>query len=80
MTPIQAPKNWSAKGLVAGGLLTLAVLIGGIGTWSVMARIAGAIVASGLMEVDSNRQVVQHPEGGVVEIHLSKLSLFSDSG
>lgn len=66
MTPIQAPKNWSAKGLVAGGLLTLAVLIGGIGTWSVMARIAGAIVASGLMEVDSNRQVVQHPEGGVV--------------
>lgn len=66
MTPIQAPKNWSAKGLVAAGLLTLAVLIGGIGTWSVMARIAGAIVATGLMEVASNRQVVQHPEGGVV--------------
>lgn len=58
--------RWSAKRLLLAGFLTLAVLVAGIGTWSVKAQIAGAIVSSGLMEVASNRQVVQHPEGGVV--------------
>lgn len=48
------------------GYLSLAVLIGGLGYWSVTARIAGAVVASGLIEVQSHRQVIQHPEGGVV--------------
>jgi HlyD family secretion protein len=32
-----------------------------------MANIAGAVVASGRIVVDRNRQVVQHPDGGVVE-------------
>ena len=57
---------WSAKRLLFVGFLTLVALVAGIGTWSVKAKIAGAIVSSGLMEVASNRQVVQHPEGGVV--------------
>ena len=48
------------------GLIALAVLVGGFGTWSVMANISGAVVAQGLVEVDQNRQVVQHPDGGVV--------------
>jgi HlyD family secretion protein len=48
------------------GFLALALLIGGFGTWSVVASISGAIVASGRVEVDQNRQVVQHPDGGVV--------------
>jgi HlyD family secretion protein len=49
------------------GLLALAILVGGFGAWSVMANIAGAVVASGRIVVDRNRQVVQHPDGGVVE-------------
>lgn len=48
------------------GLLTLAVLLGGLGVWSVTVTIAGAVVASGQVMVESNRQVVQHPDGGVV--------------
>jgi len=48
------------------GLITLAVLIFGFGGWSVLANISGAVVASGKVEVDQNRQVVQHPDGGVV--------------
>ncbi|WP_424967052.1 HlyD family type I secretion periplasmic adaptor subunit [Dinoroseobacter sp. S375] len=52
--------------LLIGGL-TLAILVGGFGTWSVMANIAGAIIAPGQIEVDQNRQVVQHPDGGVVQ-------------
>ena len=57
---------WSARGPVIAGLLGLLVLVGGFGTWSVMSSIAGAIIAGGRIEVERNRQVVQHPDGGVV--------------
>lgn len=58
--------NWSAKRPLALGFVALALLIFGIGAWSITANIAGAIVASGLVEVEANRQVVQHPDGGVI--------------
>lgn len=48
------------------GYLALGVLVGVIGVWSVQARIAGAVIASGLIAVENNRQVLQHPQGGVV--------------
>jgi HlyD family secretion protein len=58
---------YSARGPLMLGLLALVMLLGGFGTWAVMARISGAIIAPGQVEVDQNRQVVQHPDGGVVE-------------
>jgi HlyD family type I secretion membrane fusion protein len=54
------------------GFLALLVLVGGIGYWSVSARIAGAVVSSGMIQVETNRQVIQHPEGGVVNTILAK--------
>ena len=48
------------------GFLALGLLVGGIGVWSVRTQIAGAVIASGMIVVESNRQVVQHAEGGVV--------------
>lgn len=48
------------------GTITAAVLVFGFGLWSVATEIAGAVVASGQIEVSQNRQVVQHPDGGVV--------------
>lgn len=48
------------------GFATVAVLVLGFGTWGVFASIAGAVVAPGRIEVDQNRQVVQHLVGGVV--------------
>lgn len=60
------PQKWSAKRFILAGFLTLAVLVIGIGSWAIFARLAGAIVANGLIEVESNRQVVQHPEGGII--------------
>lgn len=59
--------GWSARGPLITGFVTLAVLLGGFGFWSVGTTISGAVVASGLIEVESQRQVVQHPDGGVVE-------------
>lgn len=58
--------GWSARKPLFTGLLGVFLLVGGFGTWAVMAQISGAIIARGRIEVDQNRQVVQHPDGGVV--------------
>ncbi len=62
----KAANAWSTRRPVMYGLLTLVALVAGFGTWSVMTTISGAIVTSGQIEVEQNRQVVQHPDGGVV--------------
>lgn len=59
-------QSWSATGPVSLGLFGLLVLLGGFAAWATMTQIAGAIIAPGRIEVDQNRQVVQHPTGGVV--------------
>jgi HlyD family secretion protein len=64
----RATARWPAWRQLLIGFLALAVLVGGFGTWAVRASIAGAVIASGQIEVDQNRQVVQHPDGGVVEV------------
>lgn len=51
---------------LAVGFAALALLIGVVGLWSVGTRIAGAVIAPGTIVVENNRQVVQHPEGGIV--------------
>lgn len=48
------------------GATALTLLVAGFGTWAMFAQISGAIVVSGRIEVERNRQVVQHPDGGVV--------------
>lgn len=62
-----AQPSWSAKRPIVVGLLALVLLVAGFGSWAGMTEISGAIVASGRIEVESNRQVVQHPDGGVVQ-------------
>ncbi|TNC53006.1 HlyD family type I secretion periplasmic adaptor subunit [Rubellimicrobium rubrum] len=64
--PAEIKRDWPVRGPALAGLLALGLLLGGFGSWSVMADISGAVVASGRMEVERNRQVVQHPDGGVV--------------
>ncbi|PVA11103.1 HlyD family type I secretion periplasmic adaptor subunit [Pelagivirga sediminicola] len=51
--------------MLIGGA-ALFVLVAGFGGWAAFANIAGAVIAPGQIEVDQNRQVVQHPDGGVV--------------
>lgn len=66
MSQPQDGKTWSARWPLMVGFLGLAVLLGGFGTWATVTQIAGAIIATGRIEVERNRQVVQHPTGGVV--------------
>ncbi|MEM8623033.1 MAG: HlyD family type I secretion periplasmic adaptor subunit [Pseudomonadota bacterium] len=60
------PTRWGAGSYIRWGLFAVLLLGGGLGTWSAMAKLSGAVIASGQLRVESQRQVVQHPDGGVV--------------
>lgn len=64
--PLSAAPRWPAGVPLGLGLVATVLLVGGFGLWSVTARLAGAVVAPGQVEVLSNRQVIEHPDGGVV--------------
>ena len=56
----------SIRRYLLGGLAASALLIGGVGGWAATTQIAGAVVASGSLVVESSVKKVQHPTGGVV--------------
>lgn len=58
--------KWNGRNYALIGYTTVFVLLGGMVAWAALTRINGAVVAAGIIEVASNRQVVQHPTGGVV--------------
>lgn len=67
----RAPRGFT--GPVALGFGSLALLVLVFGSWAIMTQIAGAVIAGGKVEVSSRQQVVQHPDGGVVEkIHVAE--------
>jgi HlyD family type I secretion membrane fusion protein len=54
------------KRLVGAGFLIIAAGAIGLGGWTAVAPLSGAIVAPAFVKVDLNRKVVQHQEGGIV--------------
>ncbi len=48
------------------GALVIVLLAGGLGGWAALARISSAVVASGVVVVESTIKQVQHREGGIV--------------
>ncbi|WP_170566071.1 HlyD family type I secretion periplasmic adaptor subunit [Ruegeria atlantica] len=65
------PPVWRITIPALVGFVALAILVGGLGVWAVQTRLAGAIISQGIIEVESNRQVIEHPDGGVVgEIYV----------
>jgi len=54
------------------GLLALLLLLFGVGGWSALASIQGAVIAAGTVVVETSKKRVQHAEGGIVaEIHIT---------
>ncbi|MBX3680386.1 HlyD family type I secretion periplasmic adaptor subunit [Cognatazoarcus halotolerans] len=49
------------------GLVIIAMTFGLAVVWSFLAPLSSAVVAQGLVKVDSNRKRIQHQEGGVVK-------------
>lgn len=58
--------SWGERLPLAIGYAAVIVLITGLWAWGLGSQIAGAVVASGTIQVESNRQIIQHPDGGVV--------------
>lgn len=61
-----AKPKWNTGFPVGVGYVGVALLIGILGVWGTYATISGAVIVSGMIQVESLRQVVNHPEGGVV--------------
>ena len=49
------------------GLTAVVLLLGGIGGWAVVTKLAGAVIAPGTLVVENNVKKVQHPSGGIVK-------------
>jgi HlyD family secretion protein len=49
-----------------GGTIIALLLTAGLGGWAASTELAGAVVASGTLVVNSNVKKVQHPTGGIV--------------
>ena len=48
------------------GLVGVIILAGGVGGWAATTELAGAVIGSGTLVVDSYTKKVQHPTGGVL--------------
>ncbi len=48
------------------GFTLIAVMVGGVGVWASTSQLAGAVIAPGLVVVESSVKKVQHPTGGIV--------------
>lgn len=66
MTAAERDSHYTIRNLNILGFATIALLFGGFGVWASTGQLAGAVVASGLLVVESNVKKVQHPTGGIV--------------
>ena len=48
------------------GVAAVALLVVGVGGWAATTELAGAVVAPGVVVVDSNVKKIQHPTGGII--------------
>ncbi len=72
-SPPPNPKAWSSSRPIWTGMLTIIALIAFFVGWGMLTTISGAVIASGVIQVEQNRQVVQHPDGGLVaEINVEE--------
>mgnify|MGYP001247270830 CR=1 FL=1 len=56
-----------SRRIIRSGLFIILLFFGVGGTWVTLARITGAVIASGELRVDTERKTVQHLEGGIVK-------------
>lgn len=77
--PEQDPRRIIRK-LNLVGFALLALMFGGFGVWAATSQLAGAVIAPGLIVVESNVKKVQHPTGGIVGELLVREGDMVDAG
>jgi HlyD family secretion protein len=65
-------KSKSIWPVVLAGSAVVFLTFGVMGGWAAVAKLDSAVVAPGTITLDSNRKVIQHLEGGIVEEILVK--------
>ena len=63
----RTPNERSLRRTIVWGSFVVFGLAGGLFAWAATAEIAGAVIASGTIVVDTNPRTVQHLEGGIVD-------------
>lgn len=58
--------------IIRQGMIVVGLFFGILGLWSVFGTISGAVVAPGRIKIESERKIVQHLEGGIVDEILVK--------
>jgi HlyD family secretion protein len=66
MTNAENPALHSIQRYIVGGAALVVLVTFGVGGWASTTELSGAVVAQGVIVVDSNVKKVQHPTGGVV--------------
>jgi S-layer protein transport system membrane fusion protein len=59
-----APTDWRMMLRISAGVIVFTFVV--LGGWSALARIDSAVVAEGVVAIESNRKTIQHLEGGIV--------------
>jgi HlyD family type I secretion membrane fusion protein len=62
----EVPYPTSCAKTITFGLVIIALVFGGFGSWAGLAPLSSAAIAPGTVVVDSSRKSVQHLEGGVI--------------
>ena len=62
------------------GMWTIFLVFGVFGTWSAVAPLQSAALASGTVEVRDNRKTVQHLEGGIIDVMLVREGDYVNEG
>ncbi|WP_018634189.1 HlyD family type I secretion periplasmic adaptor subunit [Neomegalonema perideroedes] len=63
---MEQEKAWSVRPALFKGLAALGLGLGGFALWAFTTEIQSAVPASGHIEVEARRQIIQHPDGGLV--------------
>ncbi len=56
----------SVHGYILAGFVTVIVMTAGMGGWAATTMLAGAVIAPGVVVVETSAKKVQHPTGGIV--------------
>lgn len=65
LAPPVAPDDW--KKVVIAGFIVVGLTLVGSTVWAALARLDGAVIAPGMISIESNRKTIQHLEGGIVQ-------------
>ena len=66
----RSPSEW--RPIAIAGYTMIAMTFGVAGVWAAVAKLDKAVIATGVVETETNRKTVQHLEGGIVREILAK--------